>query len=529
MQEWVDSRRALYLRLKKMVETHLGSSIRRTSYYERQFQREFAGKWKASSKQALLNKVLASDIVFLADFHSLKQSQKAHVRILNNLAGKVGVIAVEFFESQHQKYLDKYLSGKISEKEFLKSIQWHRRWGFPWENYRPIVDWAKQNSVQIVGLNLFLKDHNQAALHLRDQHASEILGMHLKQKASPLLVCIFGEQHFAESHLPRELLRQVPHHRSVVVFQNHEDIYFQMMKKNLDHDIDVIRLSDRKFLVQNVPPWVKWQDYLLFLEKSSDMALNKDPELEFTEDVYEHIKILAKDIHVQPPRPDFVVYTAQDQKFWSWIQKQLRQSERRWVKSLIESSVSFYLPEHRVAYLARLSVNHSAMLAMSILHSEICNQRKLHIHFPEDFLILIWQEAIRYFGSKLLNPRRKTDTLLDIKSTLVSEKYSLSNEALRLALSQKMVEHVFLSTGRKPRQSVQASRLSSYRLAARLLGGMMGEKFYSGFRSHRNHANVLLKWVKEPLDSDRFEGFYYEALEVLESWPESFRSKKERL
>ena len=533
MKEWISSRKSLYLSLRKMVDSQLGNSTRKASLYERQFLREFKGKWSPSSKNHLLKAAAKAQILYLADFHCLKESQKAHHRILKGLSGKVSFLAVEFLESQHQKWIDKYMSGRMSEKEFLKQIQWQKRWGFPWDHYRPLLEWARQERVSVRGLNLHLEESHQAGLYLRDQHAAHLIADLRKLSQSEthekLVVVIFGEQHLAEPHLPREVNRLCRHLREVIVFQNQEEIFFDLMAEGKDASVDVVKLDDSRYVVLNIAPWVKWQDYLLFLEKFSDQSLERESDLELTEDIYAHVKLLAHDLKISPPPPDFVVYTSQDQRFWSWIQKKLNYRERNWVKALIDSSTSFYIPQHKVGYMARLSVNHAAMLATSILHAEKSHCKNLLLKFPEDFFGLIWQEAFRYFGSKLINPRRKTDTLVDIKMALANEKYLLSNEALRLALTQKMNEQMFISSGKRPRIYQESFRINSFRLAARLLGGMMGEKFYGGFRLSKTQSKLLSRWFCEPVQGESFENFYLEVLEVMESWPESFVSKKERL
>ncbi len=58
-------------------------------------------------------------------------SQKAHLRVIRNIPkDRKILLAVEFFEAADQDKVDKYLSGKISEKEFLKTIRWQEQRGF---------------------------------------------------------------------------------------------------------------------------------------------------------------------------------------------------------------------------------------------------------------------------------------------------------------------------------------------------------------------------------------------------------------
>ena len=497
--------------------------------YQREFERCFRARWKVSTQTHLFQKIAKSRILYLGDFHALRQSQKGHQRILSRLKPDQVVLALECVESQHQKWVQSFVQGKLSEKEFLKKVQWNERWGFPWENYRGFFEWAKEHKVPVVALNQHSDDLSQASLLARDRHAAQVIVNAWSEHPQKKWVVIFGEQHLAPGHLPKEVSRQLNHPNSTLVFQNNDQIFFNLMEKSQDAESDLVELKNGVFVVLNIPPWVKWQDYLLYLERTSDLEWG-DTSLELSDDVGQLVRLLAQDLGL--PRIDKTpeIYTSLDETFWKWLQKKLTSSEKLWVKSLIESGVSFYLPHHSVGYLARLSVNHASQLATAILHSEKSGQQSLEIDFPTDFYAQIWREAFQYFGSKLLNPRRKTDTLVDLKAALVdSQRVGMDIEPVRLALAQKMREHLFLTTGRKPPLRYSVRRKRSYFLAARLMGGMLGEKFYSGFRNNTKTVTLLKKWMEVKTHSPNFEAFYFEALEVVESWPEHFQSKAERL
>ena len=63
-------------------------------------------------------------------------------------------IGLEMNQQPFQAYLDDYISGQISELEMLRGTQWYDRWRYDFRLYRPIFDFAKQNNIPLVALNV---------------------------------------------------------------------------------------------------------------------------------------------------------------------------------------------------------------------------------------------------------------------------------------------------------------------------------------------------------------------------------------
>lgn len=533
MKQWLTIRHDLYAQIRKRVELLLGKTPPSFARYQESYERSFLVKWKASSKEDLLFSIEHSKVILMADFHALQQSQKAHLRVLQALPKKtLGVLAVEFFEQRHQESVDAYIAGEISEKELLSRVEWQKSWGFPWEHYRPLLRWAQKHRWPVLCLNHLTGSQSVASLQMRDRKAaSRILEVHRKHPQRKIFV-VFGDLHLASDHLPKELLRGgVLKEREVTsIFQNSERIYFQLLKKNLEMQVDVVQLKARQFCLMNVPPWVKWQNYLLFLEQRFDFDIGEEaPDL--TDEVVRYLDLLTKDLGFSPvSRDHFSIYTAESPAFWTKMQKICAPEELKYFESLVENNVSFYLHQGQIGFLAQASVNHAAVLAMAILQAEISGTRKYPAHLPHDFLSLIWLEAVLYFGSKIINPKRKTDTLWDLRASLNNLLLrDLEKEVLKLALQQKMKEILYLSQGKKSKDSFLVRRKSSYREAARLLGGMLGEKLYFASRKQLISKMTLQNLLSKRLDHDGFKNVYFEILEMVELLPEPFHSKQEKL
>jgi len=64
------------------------------------------------------------------------------------------IIAMEMLQRPFQKVVDDYVNGNLSEVEFLKKVEYYKRWGYDYRLYRPIFEFAKENKIKIVALNI---------------------------------------------------------------------------------------------------------------------------------------------------------------------------------------------------------------------------------------------------------------------------------------------------------------------------------------------------------------------------------------
>ncbi len=528
-RRWIQLRYDLYAQVQNHVRALLGESSPALLRYQKEYELEVSKAWKVATRDQLLTAISHAQIVWLGDFHALQQSQKAQLRVLKALPDTTNVIlGLECIEACHQGHLDKYLQGKLSDREFLKAVEWKRSWGFPWEHYKPLFRWAIKHKVRIYALNLRTEKRSIQALRERDEFSGKRIVEILKAHPQKQMFVVFGDLHLAQKHLPAVVTRYMKNASFAFVFQNPEKIYFQLLKKEVEHQVDIVQFSKSRFGLLSVPPWVKWQNYLLYLEAHYDKSF--DDDLDLTDYVAKYVKLISEDLGVKVSANHFSIASAKDRGAWAQIQKSLTEKEIEVVKSWIEDGRSFFVPHTGVGYLGRPSVNSAAQLAMAIVSASISGQKKIPSKFPGDFVRLIWLEAVQYFGSKLINPKRKTDTLADVKATLSARNpLDQGKEAMQLALSQKMLELLHLSQGRKERELLRPRKRKAYLEAARILGGMMGEKLYYAYRRKLLSKSSLLSLLKKPLDIDGFANIYWEILEVVESFPEPFQSKTDKM
>jgi hypothetical protein len=269
----------------------------------------------------------------------------------------------------------------------------------------------------------------------------------------------------------------------------------------------------------------------MYLEHTYDPGLEDEEEsVDYTDHISSYVKIISEELGEEVSCDDLSVYTAQDHQLWDRLQEKFGPRELKWIETLIEDGNSFYLPGLGVGYLARPTVNHAATLAAKYVHAKLSQTTENFFEMPKDFLRLVWIEGLAYFGSKIINHKRKTDTVMDLRTAVASRGATgTEKEPLMLALSQKMHELMVISGRQQVRSVVQPKKKRSYQVAASLLGGMIGERLYGAYRKSMLSRQTVMAFLKKSMKQENFNVAYYEMMEIVESLPAPFRSKKEKM
>ncbi|MCH9814765.1 MAG: ChaN family lipoprotein [Epsilonproteobacteria bacterium] len=104
----------------------------------------------------IIETIKDTKVIFAGESHDKFSHHLNQLRIIQLLhqKGQKVAIGMEMFQRKFQTVIDDYLHDKISLKTFLKQSQYYQRWGFDYNLYRPIIDFAKQNHIPIIALNL---------------------------------------------------------------------------------------------------------------------------------------------------------------------------------------------------------------------------------------------------------------------------------------------------------------------------------------------------------------------------------------
>lgn len=533
----VNLKHSLYLRLVSKIQAHLGRQSSELKSYQARYRRQIVRQeWVLSHRDELLDSLERADLVFFADFHALKQSQKGHLRILKSLSKqRQRILAIEFVESEFQVQLDLFMQNLISEADFLRKIGWEKNWGFAWENYKPILLWAQRNQVQVYAINQFAKKAVPQSLRSRDEFsAKQILALRQRHPQAQILV-IYGEMHLARGHLPKIVNRnfrakKVMANKTIIVHQNQDHLYFFVERLGQVAHIDVIRSKVGEFCVLNVPPWVKWQCYLDHLHQEVD-GQGVEKEVDLTETVAQYIQFLSKELGVAVNPQAFSVFYKFEASIFAMIDSLQSASQEKMVRDFLQMGLAVYLPEKQTGILAKDRENHLQMMAMAILHAQAAQQTSFAWKIEQSLQVHIWNSAIEYFGAKIVNPKIKSDTFEDLREMSVRHQ---GGEAARLAFQYRLQELALLRTlqRKKTLTPIELSlgvKKSTYYKMSKILGAMLGEKIFFAYDRKLFSRQFIQKILKKNTQHASFAIFYYEMLEMLDAIPEPFRSKAERL
>ena len=103
----------------------------------------------------IIRNISNKTIIYVAETHTNYEEHKVQLAVIMNLyeKGSKFAIGMEMFQKPFQKAIDDYIAGNITEKEFLKKTEYFKRWGYDYNLYREIIEFAKAKKIPIVALN----------------------------------------------------------------------------------------------------------------------------------------------------------------------------------------------------------------------------------------------------------------------------------------------------------------------------------------------------------------------------------------
>jgi uncharacterized iron-regulated protein len=528
-----------YLNTRNKVQNMFGILPKQLKAYQKTYDKELTAlflRWKAklktsaktSAKSDLLAELAVAKMVFVGDFHAQPQSARSFFRLIRSSRSKTVAVNLECFKRSDQNYLNLFIKGDISEKDFLHKIKWKKSWGFPFESVRPLLKWCQAHSIPVFGINT---EAHIEDLKSRDEFMAHVLAENFRLEPQRTHFVLVGDFHISPAHLPKHLHKILPKLKSIIVYQSPEEVYFELVRKKIDH-IDVVLLEGHKWAMLTVLPWVKWQEYLIYLESDFDKKI-KSTDLDLTDYVCREVdfilRLLEVKLSVGNLASNLSVYSPVDQDFYNKINHSkliLSSKLRSQIDFLIKEGSSFYIPELKIGLLSRNTINHISKISAVVTLSLMGKMNKSIIVGRSNFVQMIWLEMIIYFFSKLINPKKKADTLNDIRHAVQKEGFDdRGKESLTLALEQKLSELQVLSFGKRARTFRRNYQPKSYKVASEILGGILGEKLYYAYRKNRISKITLINFLTRDLHDSFFEQQYYESIEIIDSWPSGFKSK----
>ncbi len=109
-----------------------------------------------SDVTSLIDLVSDRDVVFIGERHDQYQHHLNQLSIIKGLHKKhpdLG-IGLEYVFQPFQNVLDRYIKGAIDEAGLIRESEFISRWKFDFKLYRPIFQYARENGIPLIALNL---------------------------------------------------------------------------------------------------------------------------------------------------------------------------------------------------------------------------------------------------------------------------------------------------------------------------------------------------------------------------------------
>jgi len=105
--------------------------------------------------QQLAVRARSSRVVLVGEEHTDVEFHAVQLRVIERLydAAMPLLIGLEMFPASHQRSLDRWVRGDIDEAAFLDESDWYRVWGYNWNYYRAIFEYARVHQIRLIGLN----------------------------------------------------------------------------------------------------------------------------------------------------------------------------------------------------------------------------------------------------------------------------------------------------------------------------------------------------------------------------------------
>ena len=93
-------------------------------------------------------------IILVGEQHNSKQHHQDQLYVIQRLhaSGVQLAIGMEMFRSDSQDFLNRWVNGQMSPKDF--EAVYYDNWNYPWPLYQEILMYARENRIPVVGLNV---------------------------------------------------------------------------------------------------------------------------------------------------------------------------------------------------------------------------------------------------------------------------------------------------------------------------------------------------------------------------------------
>jgi len=243
---------------------------------------------KNISFEDIINEIENKKVIFVGEHHDRLEHHLNQLKVIKSLQmrGKKVAIGMEMFQRKFQPFIDQYLNGKINLKTFLKKSEYKKRWGFDYNLYKPILDYAKKNHIPVIALNLekelTKKISKNGLLTLSKEEQKRVpqtIDISNKEYKDDLIKFFSSHQHMKKSK--KKNLEYI-YQSQILWDQTMAESINNYLKKHPDYQMVVIAGSGHLKMRYGIPDHVIYSQALILQDetaepKSADFILYTDP------------------------------------------------------------------------------------------------------------------------------------------------------------------------------------------------------------------------------------------------------------
>ncbi|MFK7872945.1 MAG: ChaN family lipoprotein [Oligoflexales bacterium] len=463
--------------------------------YEKRFLCELSQDASVTSLEALHASILRSHILLYGDFHTSRASVDGCRNILRDLyKNRSLVLCVEIFRAEDQPYIDAYLLGNMTEFDFLEAIQYESDWGFPWKHYQELLTTARDFKIPVYGIDTNRKGLDQ--LQKRDKFMSQRLYAIQKNNKNSLLICVVGENHLAQSHLPDHLTKLgVSQDYIVRIVNNIDQYFFKCLEQKSSFPI-YLSVAERYFCIMNSTPWSKWKSFNMWSDlKASLIEASDHKTYDYNEiriDLDYHFYEICRDLS------DFLGLSIAQENLQKFC---IDESSFQWLSGFQKNSTSLQ-KDYGLYDLDRYTVcfNEHWQDAFPYLAGQfLYHMLHPHFNFSGDACMVFYKyvlwNAIGTMCAKIFDPHFSVMNFYHHKEYLLF--YESKNCSQQYFISKEVIS-VFETIKRKDGLTVQIIKDSFEKCSrgislevAYLLGQMIGSECLSRYPFQSNEIDVM--------------------------------------
>jgi len=111
----------------------------------------------------LVGQLARNRVLFIGEVHDRLEHHRNQLNIIKSVYARYPdlAIGVEYFQKPFQPYLDDYIAGRITERQMLVKTEYFKRWQLDFRLLQPIFQFARENHIPIVALNVSDEIHNK--------------------------------------------------------------------------------------------------------------------------------------------------------------------------------------------------------------------------------------------------------------------------------------------------------------------------------------------------------------------------------